>query len=55
MMDALSYIALGGLQLDLRRDLELGTMPIGHLPRGSGFVESSWKKRRYCTSESGGR
>ncbi|MDB6000852.1 MAG: hypothetical protein JWP52_2551 [Rhizobacter sp.] len=31
MMDNLSYIALDGLPPDLRRDLEAGTMPIGHL------------------------
>ena len=31
MMDNLSYIALKGLSLGLRRDLEGGTMPIGHL------------------------
>lgn len=31
MMDNLSYIALDGLPTDLQRDLEGGTMPIGHL------------------------
>ena len=31
MMDNLSYIALDGLAADLRRDLEAGTIPIGHL------------------------
>jgi len=31
MMDNLSYIALDGLAPDLRRDLEAGAMPIGHL------------------------
>lgn len=31
MMDNLSYIALDGLAADLRRDLESGTIPIGHL------------------------
>lgn len=31
MMDNLSYIALEGLPPDLQRDLEGGTMPIGHL------------------------
>ena len=31
MMDNLSYIALEGLQPELRRDLEVGTRPIGHL------------------------
>jgi chorismate-pyruvate lyase len=31
MMDNLSYIALDGLPDDLRRDLEVGTRPIGHL------------------------
>ena len=30
-MDNLSYIALDGLQADVRRDLEGGVMPIGHL------------------------
>lgn len=31
MMDNLSYIALEGLAADVRRDLERGEMPIGHL------------------------
>lgn len=31
MMDNLSYIALDGLDADVRRDLEAGVMPIGHL------------------------
>jgi len=31
MMDNLSYIALDGLAPDLRRDLEGGAIPIGHL------------------------
>lgn len=31
MMDNLSYIALDGLPADIRRDLEDGRMPIGHL------------------------
>jgi chorismate-pyruvate lyase len=31
MMDNLTYIALAGLDADLRRDLEAGTIPIGHL------------------------
>jgi chorismate-pyruvate lyase len=31
MMDTLSYIALEGLPADVRRDLEGGAMPIGHL------------------------
>ena len=31
MMDNLSYIALAGLPHDVQRDLEAGTMPIGHL------------------------
>jgi len=31
MMDNLSYIALEGLPADVRRDLEAGVMPIGHL------------------------
>lgn len=31
MMDNLSYIALEGLPADVRRDLEGGAMPIGHL------------------------
>ena len=31
MMDNLTYIALAGLDADLRRDLEAGTAPIGHL------------------------
>lgn len=31
MMDNLSYIALDGLPADIQRDLEAGTMPIGHL------------------------
>jgi len=31
MMDNLAYIALDGLAADLRRDLEDGTLPIGHL------------------------
>jgi chorismate-pyruvate lyase len=31
MMDNLSYIALDGLPADVRRDLEGGVMPIGHL------------------------
>jgi chorismate-pyruvate lyase len=31
MMDNLSYIALDGLPADVRRDLEAGTMPIGHM------------------------
>lgn len=31
MMDNLSYIALDGLPADLRRDLESGSVPIGHL------------------------
>ena len=31
MMDNLSYIALDGLPADVRRDLEAGVMPIGHL------------------------
>lgn len=31
MMDNLAYIALDGLDADLRRDLETGTTPIGHL------------------------
>ncbi len=31
MMDNLSYIALEGLPVDVRRDLEAGVMPIGHL------------------------
>jgi chorismate-pyruvate lyase len=31
MMDNLSYVALEGLPADVRRDLEGGVMPIGHL------------------------
>ena len=31
MMDNLSYIALDGLEPDIRRDLESAAMPIGHL------------------------
>ena len=31
MMDNIAYIALDGLSGDLRRDLEDGTLPIGHL------------------------
>ena len=31
MMDNLSYIALDGIEASLRRDLESGTVPIGHL------------------------
>lgn len=31
LMDNLTYIALDGLPADLRRDIEGGSMPIGHL------------------------
>ena len=31
LMDNLTYIALDGLPADVRRDLEAGVMPIGHL------------------------
>ena len=53
MMDNLSYIALDGLPTDVRRDLEAGTMPIGHmlarlwvrrvfLPAGPALQERLW-------------
>ena len=38
-MDNLSYIALDRLDANLRRDLETGTIPIGHL------LASSWTRR----------
>lgn len=41
MMDNLSYIALEGLPADLRRDLEIGSMPIGHL------LARLWVRRRF--------
>lgn len=41
MMDNLAYIALEGLQADVRRDLEAGTMPIGHL------LARLWVRRRF--------
>lgn len=41
MMDNLAYIALEGLQADVRRDLEAGAMPIGHL------LARLWVRRRF--------
>ena len=41
MMDNLSYIALDGLAADLRRDLEAGTIPIGHL------LARMWVRREF--------
>jgi chorismate-pyruvate lyase len=41
MMDNLSYIALEGLPGDVRRDLEAGTEPIGHL------LERLWVRRDF--------
>lgn len=43
MMDNLSYIALDGLPADLHRDLEGGTVPIGHLFR------RMWVRRTFLT------
>lgn len=44
MMDNLSYIALDGLADDLRRDLEAGLVPIGHL------LERMWHRRDFDDS-----
>ncbi|HSV36068.1 MAG TPA: hypothetical protein VLI46_10960 [Ramlibacter sp.] len=44
MMDNLSYIALDGLQADVRRDLESGVMPIGHL------LSRMWVRRSFLTA-----
>ena len=41
MMDNLSYIALDGLPADVRRDLEAGVMPIGHL------LSRMWVRRSF--------
>jgi chorismate-pyruvate lyase len=41
MMDNLSYIALDGLSPDIRRDLEAGVMPIGHL------LQRLWVRRAF--------
>ncbi|WP_326542503.1 chorismate--pyruvate lyase family protein [Pseudorhodoferax sp.] len=45
MMDNLSYIALDGLQADVRRDLEAGVTPIGHL------LARLWVRRRFLGAE----
>ena len=41
LMDNLSYIALGGLAPDVRRDLEDGVTPIGHL------LSRMWVRRSF--------
>lgn len=45
MMDNLSYIALDGLAEDVKRDLEAGSMPIGHL------LSRLWVRRRFLNAE----
>lgn len=45
MMDNLSYIALDGLAADVKRDLEAGNMPIGHL------LSRLWVRRRFLDAE----
>ncbi|MES2187919.1 MAG: chorismate pyruvate-lyase family protein [Pseudomonadota bacterium] len=47
MMDNLSYIALEGLAPDIRRDLEAGTMPIGHL------LARMWVRREFLAPAAG--
>lgn len=44
MMDNLSYIALEGLAPDLKRDLEAGAMPIGHL------LARLWVRREFLAA-----
>lgn len=44
MMDNLSYIALDGLPADVRRDLEGGVMPIGHL------LSRMWVRRSFLNA-----
>ncbi len=44
MMDNLAYIALDGIDVDLRRDLEAGAIPIGHL------LARSWVRRAALSS-----
>lgn len=45
MMDNLSYIALDGLAADVKRDLEAGSMPIGHL------LSRLWVRRSFLNAE----
>ncbi|WP_436194530.1 hypothetical protein [Pseudorhodoferax sp. LjRoot39] len=45
MMDNLAYIALDGLQADIRRDLEAGVLPIGHL------LSRLWVRRHFLSLE----
>lgn len=44
MMDNLSYIAIDGLPADVRRDLEGGVMPIGHL------LSRMWVRRSFLNA-----
>lgn len=44
-MDNLSYIALEGLPADVRRDLEAGLLPIGHL------LERMWVRRVFDVTD----
>lgn len=46
LMDNLSYIALEGLAPDIRRDLEAGVMPIGHL------LARLWVRRSFLEGSS---
>lgn len=45
MMDNLSYIALDALAPDVQRDLEAGTMPIGHL------FARMWTRRHFLAPQ----
>ncbi len=47
MMDNLSYIALEGLPADIRRDLEAGVLPIGHL------LARMWVRREFLPPDAG--
>lgn len=45
MMDNIAYIALDGLDVDIRRDLEAGVLPIGHL------LARMWVRRYFLALE----
>ena len=47
MMDNLSYIALDGLEPDVRRDLETGAVPIGHM------LARMWVRRSFLEAAPG--
>jgi hypothetical protein len=55
MMDNIASIALDGLDVDMRSDLEAGVLPIGTCSRACGYCDISLPSSQRCSSACGPR